>query len=182
VIASAWGRYGAVVLVTVLVLLPLGAVVAVAAARWRTAHGWERSWARRASTAEAAAVVGTLPWLWMILSPSSGEGGIQLVPFHDLDTVLAGGDAVVQVIGNLLVFAALGFFLPVRFRLARRAAAVPGVVALIAAGLSVMCETLQFVLQLGRVSSVDDVLLNAAGAVAACLLSRPWWRARIRTA
>jgi hypothetical protein len=31
-------------------------------------------------------------------------------------------------------------------------------------------------LQLDRVSSVDDVLVNAAGAVLAALASRPWWR------
>jgi glycopeptide antibiotics resistance protein len=55
---------------------------------------------------------------------------------------------------------------------------VPAVVALVAAGLSVVVEVLQFVLQLGRVSSVDDVLINALGAALASLLSVRWWRAR----
>jgi glycopeptide antibiotics resistance protein len=39
-----------------------------------------------------------------------------------------------------------------------------------------MVETLQYVLRLDRVSSVDDVLVNTAGAVLAALASRRWWR------
>jgi glycopeptide antibiotics resistance protein len=48
----------------------------------------------------------------------------------------------------------------------------------LAAGCSVLIETAQYVLQLDRVSSVDDVLLNAVGAVPAALASRPWWRTK----
>jgi glycopeptide antibiotics resistance protein len=54
---------------------------------------------------------------------------------------------------------------------------VPRILAL-AACCSVLIETAQYVLQLDRVSSVDDVLLNAAGAVPAALASRPWWRTK----
>ena len=43
-------------------------------------------------------------------------------------------------------------------------AAVPRVLAL-AAGCSVLIETAQYVLRLDRVSSVDDVLLNATAAL-----------------
>jgi VanZ family protein len=34
---------------------------------------------------------------------------------------------------------------------------------------------MQHVLELGRVSSVDDILLNTAGATIAAILARPWW-------
>jgi len=74
-------------------------------------------------------------------------------------------------------FAALGFCLPVRFRLARPGLVVI-VVAPVAAALSAILETLQFVLHLGRVASIDDVLVNAFGAVLASLLSIRWWRSR----
>lgn len=80
--------------------------------------------------------------------------------------------ATFQVVGNLLVFAALGFFAPLRFP---ALASVPRILAL-AAGCSVLVETAQYVLRLDRVSSVDDVLLNAAGAGLAALASRRWWR------
>jgi glycopeptide antibiotics resistance protein len=80
--------------------------------------------------------------------------------------------APLGTVGNLLVFAALGFFAPMRIA---APAAVPRVLAL-AAGCSVLIETAQYVLQLDRVSSVDDVLLNAAGAALAALASRSWWR------
>jgi len=78
------------------------------------------------------------------------------------------------IVGNLLVFAALGFFAPVRFA---ALASLRRILAL-AAGCSLMIETAQYVLRLDRVSSVDDVLLNAAGATLAALASRPWWRTR----
>lgn len=39
-----------------------------------------------------------------------------------------------------------------------------------------LVEVAQYVLRLDRVSSVDDVLLNATGAWLAALASRRWWR------
>jgi glycopeptide antibiotics resistance protein len=76
------------------------------------------------------------------------------------------------IAGNLLVFAALGCFGPMRFA---ALASVPRVLSL-GAGCSALVETAQYVLRLDRVSSVDDVLVNAAGAVLAGLASRRWWR------
>ena len=70
------------------------------------------------------------------------------------------------------MFAALGFLAPLRFA---ALASVPRILAL-AAGCSVLVEAAQYVLRLDRVSSVDDVLLNAAGAGLAALASRRWWR------
>jgi glycopeptide antibiotics resistance protein len=99
---------------------------------------------------------------------------VSLVPGRDLLTVAAAGlpTLTVQVVGNLLVFAALGFLAPLRFA---ALASVTRILA-VAAGCSVLIETAQYVLRLDRVSSVDDVLLNAAGAGLAALASRRWWR------
>jgi glycopeptide antibiotics resistance protein len=120
-------------------------------------------------------VYGTLPFVWLVLMPGSGAGAVpgrlSLVPLTDLATM-----GPLGIVGNLLVLAALGFFAPIRFA---ALASVPRILAL-AAGCSVLIETAQYVLQLDRVSSVDDVLLNTAGAVAAALASRRWWRARQR--
>ena len=103
-------------------------------------------------------------------------GRVSLVPLRDLLTILAGGPltVTVQIVGNLLVFAALGFLAPLRFA---ALASVPRILAF-AAGCSVLVEAAQYVLQLDRVSSVDDVLLNTAGAGLAALAARRWWRAR----
>lgn len=177
VVQSIAERFGAVIAVTVLVGVPLGAFVASRMERHRVRRGWPKGWARRSALADVGMVVGTAPWVWMIMTPSGGSGGVQLVPFRDLGRVLSGGDVVVQMVGNLLVFAALGFFLPVRLRLGRPASVVP-IVALVAAALSTLLETLQFALSLGRVTSVDDVLVNAAGAALASILSITWWRSR----
>jgi hypothetical protein len=173
------GWFGTVpgVLRVTVVALPLAALAVWALARRRTAAGTPHAW--RMSLAEVGIVYGTVPWVWMILLPGGQvgvHGRVSLVPLRDLMTILGGGPetAMVQIVGNLLVFAALGFFAPVRFA---ALAKVSRILAL-AAGCSITFEVLQYVLRLDRVSSVDDVLLNTAGAVLAALASRPWWRAR----
>lgn len=108
-----------------------------------------------------ASVTGTLPWIWMILTPADAPARVQLDPVAGLAGVLSSGPgtAAVQIVGNLLVFAAFGAFAPLRW---------PRLtlwwVLLLAAGGSATVELLQYALRLGRVTAADDVLLNAAGA------------------
>jgi hypothetical protein len=169
------GTFTGVVLVTV-AALPVAAAAVWVLARRRSAAGAPQPWRR--SLAEVGIVYGTAPWVWMIMLPggqaSAVPGRVSLVPLRDLLTILADGPvrATGQIGGNLLVFAALGFLAPLRFGALR---SVPRVLAL-AAGCSVLVEVAQYVLRLDRVSSVDDVLLNAAGAGLAALASRRWWR------
>jgi glycopeptide antibiotics resistance protein len=126
------------------------------------------------SVAEVGAVLGTAPWLWMTMRPDpAGHRRVNLVPLRDLLT-LDPAAIPVQVVGNLLVFVAVGFFLPIRFR----ALASVGRIVLIAAAGSALIETAQYALSLGRVSSADDVLLNAVGAGLAALCSARWWSGR----
>jgi hypothetical protein len=172
-----FGTFNGVVLLTV-VSLPLAALALVVLVRWRKAAGSTQPW--RMSLAEVGLVYGTVPWLWITMLPGShaGEvpGRVSLIPLRDIVTLLGSGPlmATLQIGGNLLVLAALGFFAPLRFR---ALASVPRILAL-AAGCSILIETAQYVLQLDRVSSVDDVLLNTAGAGLAALASRHWWAAR----
>ncbi|MER5574590.1 VanZ family protein [Streptomyces massasporeus] len=160
--------FNGVVLLT-LAALPLAALVVWALARGRRAAGVMSAW--RISLAEVGMVYGTVPFLWMTLMPGGGAGTVparvSLVPLRDLATM-----GPIGIGGNLLIFAALGFFAPMRFA---ASASVPRVLAL-GAGSSVLVETAQYVLRLDRVSSVDDVLVNATGAVLAALASRRWWR------
>ena len=162
-----FGTINGVVLLTVLAL-PFAALLVWALARRRQAAGTPAARAWRMSLAEVAVVYGTVPWVWMIMLPGRENGAaVSLVPLRDLPAM-----DTVQIVGNLLVFAALGFFAPLRFA---ALASVPRILVLGAGG-SVLVETAQYVLRLDRVSSVDDVLLNAAGAGLAALLSRRWWR------
>ena len=152
-----------VVLMT-LVGLPLAALVVRLLAHVRRV-------AVRIALAEVAMVYGTVPFLWLTLMPGPGAGivpgRLSLVPLRDLVTM-----GPIGIGGNLLVFAALGFFAPIRFA---ALASVPRVLAL-GAACSILVETAQYVFQLDRVSSVDDVLVNAVGAGLAALASRRWWR------
>ncbi|MGI5499930.1 VanZ family protein [Lentzea sp. CA-135723] len=132
--------------------------------RWRTA------------LADVGMVYGTVPWVWVIMLPGAEPGTageLSLVPFADIADLVAHGDKG-QIIGNMLVFAALGCFAPLRFERLRSVWRV----FVFAAACSATLEVLQFVLLLDRVSSVDDVLLNATGAALASVLSWFWWRPR----
>ncbi|MEU6271965.1 VanZ family protein [Streptomyces populi] len=165
-----YDTFNGVVLMT-LVAVPLAVLVAWALASWRRAAGAGSARAWRSSLAEVGMVHGTVPFLWLTMMPGLAPGvaprRVSLVPLRDLATMGTGG-----IIGNLLVFAALGFFAPMRFA---SLASVPRVLAL-GAGCSVLVEVAQYVLWLDRVSSVDDVLVNATGALLAGLASRRWWR------
>jgi hypothetical protein len=164
----------AVIMVTV-ATCPVAALVVVAVAARRTRAGQRPGRAFATAGAEVGIVVGTLPWVWMVLTPGTGSDGVELVPGRGLADVLGSGwpSAVVQVGGNLLVFAMFGLLAPVRWGMG-----VLTVAGYAVAG-SAMLEALQYGLGLGRVSSVDDVALNTLGAVLAALISRPWWRERV---
>jgi VanZ like family len=171
--ADAFRTWGSVMLATV-AAVPIGTLVVIALARRRIRAGPRPSQAWRVAVADVGMVVGTVPWIWMILTPQPGHGSLELIPGRGLATILAGDAAVaiVQIGGNLLVFAAFGFLAPVRWPLGTAA------VATYAAAGSVVVETLQYALHLGRVSSADDVGLNALGGVLAALCSYRWWRRR----
>ncbi|MEV6105055.1 VanZ family protein [Streptomyces sp. NPDC051940] len=161
-----------------MVVITVAALPVAAATVWvlarRRVGGGAPAW--RTSVAEVGIVYGTVPWVWMIMLRGDEDGAVvSLVPLRDLVTVLTDTPvaATVQVVGNLLVFAAFGFLAPLRFA---ALASVSRILAL-AAGGSVLVEVAQYVLRLDRVSSVDDVLLNAAGAGLAAMVSRRWWRA-----
>jgi hypothetical protein len=137
----------------------LAVCTALGAAWWLLAR--RGSTDRRRTLGLVASVCGTLPWIWMILTPSSAPSRVHLDPVSGLAGVLTGGfgTAAVQVVGNLLVFAAFGVFAPLRWpRLT-----LWSVLLLAALGSSAV-ELLQYVLDLGRVTATDDVLLNTLGA------------------
>jgi hypothetical protein len=149
-------------------VLPLGWLAVRLLTRRLARSGVPEKHARRRALAEVGMVVGTVPWVWMILTPVPGERDFWLVPLRDLVNVIRHGDvafAFFQIGGNLLVFAAFGFFAPMRWRFG------PAAVGAMAALGSITVEAAQYVLALGRVSSIDDVLLNAAGAAVAAAIS-----------
>jgi glycopeptide antibiotics resistance protein len=152
--------------------VPIGILVAYALARRRMRHGMAPREAWWRSATEVGMVAGTVPWLFGILTPMPGDGLVHLIPFEDLADQFTHPPMwiVYQIGGNLMVFAAYGFLAPVRWPIG------PLWVMATAAVASATVEFLQWALHLGRVASVDDVLVNAAGAGLAALCSRRWWR------
>jgi glycopeptide antibiotics resistance protein len=166
VIRSSWwfwfGTFTGVALGMV-VALPVAALAVLVLARRRGGV--------RTALADVGMIYGTVPLVWLTLLPGShagtGPGRVSLIPFRDLLST-----SPPQIVGNLLIFAALGFFGPIRFT----ALASVRRVLLPAAACSTLIEVSQYVFRLDRVSSVDDVLLNTAGAGLAALASYRWWR------
>ncbi len=155
------------VVLMMVVGLPVAGLAVWALASVRRGAGTAAAWRR--SLAEVAIVYGTVPMVWLTMMPGPGAGlvagRVSLVPLRDLATM-----GTLGIAGNLVIFAALGFFAPIRFP---ALASVPRVLAL-GAGCSALVEIGQYVFQLDRVSSIDDVLVNAVGAGLAGLASYRW--------
>ncbi|MET3807673.1 glycopeptide antibiotics resistance protein [Nakamurella sp. UYEF19] len=64
-----------------------------------------------------------------------------------------------QMVGNLLLLVWLGFLLPIAFEKVR-----PWMAVVISGLVSIAIETVQYVIAVGRVSSVSDVAFNTVGA------------------
>ncbi|MEV6769131.1 VanZ family protein [Nocardia sp. NPDC051030] len=164
-----WDSWGNVLMVWAL-SVPLVTIGAILLVRHRIRRGRPRSEAIRWTVAEAGLLLGTLPWIWMILTPTSGHRRVILVPFQDLYATVseASFNSLVQIAANTLLFVPLGLLLPLRFS---RCAGILRM-ALIGAAISTCLETAQYVLDLGRFSSIDDVIMNATGAALGASLTR----------
>lgn len=161
-------------------LLGIAVTVAIAAvpARRRRAAGVPSGWAWRSAIAEVGLVAGTLPSLLLILFPVGEGRSLRLMPMQDMLRLLNAdvAHAVLQIGGNLLVFAAFGALAPVRWRIG-----LPAMLGLSCLS-STSLEIVQYALGTGQVTTVDDVLLNTAGAGIAALVTRRWWRTRLSAA
>ncbi|MEU8898026.1 VanZ family protein [Nocardia sp. NPDC048505] len=168
-VRQVWDSWGDVLVVWALAV-PLLSAGAALVFRLRVRRGQPREQALRHTVTEAGMLGATLPWVWMILTPADGQRQVILIPLRDLiDTLTeASSNTVIQVTANTVLFLPLGFLLPLRFP---RFAGVLGP-TLLGAALSASLEIAQYVLDLGRYSSVDDVLMNAAGAGLGAWLAR----------
>lgn len=153
--------------------VPLALLGAAALATRRQAWGTSAARAWRTALCDVGMVYGTVPFVVLTLRAGGGSGAgsaggaaggaVSLVPLRDLATMPA-----YQVLGNLLLLAAFGALAPVRFAALRPVSRV----VLVAALGSLAIESVQYAWVLDRVSSVDDVLLNAGGAGLAAQVSR----------
>jgi glycopeptide antibiotics resistance protein len=122
------------------------------------------------------------------LLPASGSGwldahghfktrGFNLAPFSEIGDAITNSVTwrvpVEQIVGNLILFAPLGVGLAMLVS-SRATRWSLGFVVGLAAGLVV--ELLQWVLNAGRISSTDDVLLAMVGCGLAFMISRPMFR------
>jgi glycopeptide antibiotics resistance protein len=118
-----------------------------------------------------------------VLTVDGSARPLDLLPFRSLTDLLFSADASTsagQVVGNVVLFAPIGVLAPIIWtagRAARRNALLTGV------GLAVLIEFSQWAMASGRVASIDDVLLAAAGTWLGNRLGAPvmsWWIGRGR--
>ena len=113
----------------------------------------------------------TGPSLYQLLVWHLPTPRLELVPFSDIisvwtDTSSPGLGAFANIVGNLALLAPLGFLLPLFWRYFHSIKHT----VLFAAGLSLSIELIQLVA--GGVTSVDDLVLNTAGAAIGFLLAK----------
>jgi VanZ family protein len=125
---------------------------------YRTRSGTPLKTAFATSALDAGLAVFVVGTLIATLSPDATPAlrRLDLVPFREAYR----GSGVVDVVGNIVMFLPLGFLAPLRWSALRSFVRV----IVVGAAFSLMIEASQFVLDVGRASSVDDVLLNATGA------------------
>lgn len=144
----------------------LGGLVAVVVTRRRIAEGEQPNSALSRTVVDVAMFAAVAGVLAVTVLPNRyGAGGTNLVPFASMGPLATRSVdvlvAIRNVIGNILLFAPLGFLLAFRRRAAR-----PLWSALFGAlSLSLLVEMAQGVLPLGRSVDIDDVILNVAGAL-----------------
>lgn len=122
---------------------------------------------------DAALGAAVLGILLITLSPKPNpDPKVDLIPLHPLWSAITGtvdATRVVTLFGaNLLLFVPFGLLIPLRWRRLDRAR----VVLLLSAGFSAAVETLQYVMDRGRVTQVDDVVFNTLGGLAGWMLLR----------
>ena len=97
--------------------------------------------------------------------PYGSDGRLDLIPFHPLWTALTGqidASRVVATFGaNIVLFVPLGFLLPLRWP---RLDGWPSIV-FATAFISALIETAQYLMNIGRVAQLDDVIFNALGGL-----------------
>ena len=142
------------------------AVAGLAVFAWRQRRNSASRAAKR--TAEDFALIAAVAIIVVLTLNPNDQGSqprrLQLVPFEDLRSALAGHEslqlAVIETVGNVALFIPLGVALRWRFpRLGMTEAAG------IAFGTSVVIEALQAVIPGSRWSDTTDVITNTAGAL-----------------
>lgn len=113
----------------------------------------------------------TGPSLYQLLAGNLPEPRLELIPFADIVTILndpgaPGLGVAANIAGNAALLAPLGFLLPLFWRYFGRAKRT----ILFGFGVSLSIELIQLIA--GGVTSVDDLILNTAGAAAGFALAK----------
>ncbi|MCP2183329.1 VanZ like family protein [Prauserella alba] len=153
-------HFGRLIPVGVTMLIPASAAWLMLISRRR-----KRLPVRRAVTTASldTAFCLVIGWILLLVAvPTAGDGRVHLLPGTDLLPVTADEEAAWQFAANLCLLLPPAMLLPLRWawwRSTRRAT-----VSAFAASCGI--ELMQYVAAIGRVASVDDVLVNTAGAMA----------------
>ncbi len=175
-----WRSYADELAVVAFIGVPVCLGIAWVFHRWQGVIG-ERNEGVRNVLLNGLLLASVLPFLYATLSHGYGiQRTVSLVPFREVFVSFRSPQAALSDVtllnlgGNAALLFLFGALIPMRYRVFAGA----GRVAALAALLSVSVEIAQYALSVGRVSSVDDVLLNTGGAVIGALLTRRWWRSR----
>ncbi|WP_026316361.1 VanZ family protein [Actinokineospora enzanensis] len=170
-----WRSFGKVIPLT-WAILPILLIVGLVL----TLHRKRRMPARAAlmkSVLDMLSLLSILPVLYLVAFPVFGpteNHSVSLVPGAEISKVFAEESNLWQALGNLALLAPIGALVPIRYPAARTW--IRSGLILLAASCAI--EALQWLLPLGRITAVDDVILNVTGGMLGAALTRFWWGRR----
>lgn len=153
-------------------LVPLAGVLVWILGTRRRRRGHKSAWT--SSVIDTVLALDLLSVVYLVFIPVAGlhRRMISLTPGTEIVSAFSGGAGLWQALGNVVLLVPLGALLPLRVVRLRSLIRV-----LLAALLVSAClEIAQGVLPTGRVSAIDDVILNTAGAVLGAVVTWRWWR------
>ena len=106
----------------------------------------------------------------MLFSPVARTTHARFLDLHLLSTLRHSFTSQImfsQMVGNLLLLSWLGFLLPIAFARVR-----PWMAAVVCVFVSAGIETVQYLIAVGRVSSVSDLFFNSIGGAAGAILAK----------
>lgn len=149
-------------------LLAACTLVVIVVAGLGLARGWGIRPALWTGLAMSVVIIGTVTLGSVVTGEFGGRSGVSLVPFQEIQRGLdnRGSRARINLMGNLALFAPLGFTIAglVRKGFWTRL----GLAAVGGLALSSAIEVTQY--SFGRIADIDDVILNTTGALTGGLI------------
>ncbi|WP_018922658.1 VanZ family protein [Salsuginibacillus kocurii] len=149
-----------------IVLIPFVGIIGCCLFYYRREQGYGKGYVWFESSIDSLLILSIIGILIVTLTPTATSGRtLQLVPILTSWDLLYQAShyttPIRQLVFNVLLFIPFGVFFFLKLRSISRVIVKTSLVAMF---FSVLIETMQYILAIGRTTNIDDVILNTLGA------------------